>query len=130
MKVLRRILVGFGLVVLLMALLLFVFYEMETRSSSFSSYYELTAKAPIEESEWFPRWMPKSAFDIKESHNIDTNYVWIVSHFDKSDRFYEVPCTSVNKDRLSIPRFEYVRRFPRFVHEAYKIIEKDKSLRF
>lgn len=47
----------------------------ENPRSSFASFAEMEAAKMIE-SGWLPEFLPKSATDIEESHNIDTNRVW------------------------------------------------------
>ena len=63
-----------GVFTLLAALLLSGCDRMDL---SFSDYREL-AEADAMQSGWFPVWLPESAYDIRESHDIDTNQSMLV----------------------------------------------------
>jgi len=53
-------------------------------SESFKDY-EAMKRSGIFESGWLPSYLPKSARDIQESHDIDTNYVEASFQFDVGD---------------------------------------------
>ena len=68
---------GFTLLVVLaliglFAVGLFSITHFENRSSSFQTYEELRASGLIERG-WLPDYLPRSATEIEESHDIDTN---------------------------------------------------------
>lgn len=56
----------------------------ENPRSSFASFAEMEAAKMIE-SGWLPEFLPKSATDIEESHNIDTNRVWASFKYQAGD---------------------------------------------
>jgi len=53
-------------------------------SESFQDYQAMK-QSGIFESGWLPSYLPKSARDIRESHDIDTNYVEASFQFDVGD---------------------------------------------
>lgn len=72
----------------LLALAALVLEKWERPSSSFDSRDELAA---LIATGWVPDWIPSSAFDIEESHDIDTNEVWMRFRFSKVQAFYRSP---------------------------------------
>lgn len=67
---------------------------------------------------WFPEWIPEDAFDIRETHDSDTNESWLVfrvrsGHWENPDE-----CTSQASPELSSARV--VQRFPRFARDAWQ----------
>jgi hypothetical protein len=57
------------------ALGVFAVAHFENPSSRFSTYDELRASGLIERG-WVPEFLPRSATDIEESHDLDTNRGW------------------------------------------------------
>jgi hypothetical protein len=57
------------------ALGVFATAHFENQSSRFSTYDELRASGLIERG-WVPEFLPRSATDIEESHDLDTNRGW------------------------------------------------------
>jgi hypothetical protein len=66
------------------ALGLFGIARFENPVSTFDSYAELEAAGLIERG-WVPAYVPRSATDIKESHDIDTNEGWMSFQFKSGD---------------------------------------------
>jgi hypothetical protein len=57
---------------------------MENPKSRFSSIAEMEASGLVETG-WLPGYLPRSAFQIEERHNIDTNEVWASFRFKIGD---------------------------------------------
>ncbi len=77
------ILVPLSLVGVLLGALQYMEYSENPRSE-FTSYEEMQKSGLIERG-WIPEYLPRSSRDIKESHDIDTNRVWMVFKYDISD---------------------------------------------
>jgi hypothetical protein len=53
---------------------------------------------------WIPEWLPASAKDIRESHNLDTNRVWLKFEYDSADRTaLEAACARASGSELAFP---------------------------
>jgi hypothetical protein len=100
---------------------------MEITRISFSSYDDAQ---PAIQAGWLPEWLPKSAYEISESHDIDSNISWTKFRFSTSERFREPFCTSVDKQRVRVPDVRYVKRFPVFVREMHKELTVNTNLQF
>lgn len=99
------ILILFILVMIILSLFLF----NPIISSSYNNYTELVESQVIDKG-WVPEFIPKSAKNIFEKHNIDTNTGFVeftfslsdkeslLTHFYKADKHKFIPC-------LSIPHF-------------------------
>lgn len=94
-----------------------VLKRLEVTSSSYETYDEIASNPRTFEAGWIPRWLPRSATNISESHDLDTNDVWIVFSFAAEDRFHE-DCQEIEKTELRLPNESDVRRFPNFVIDA------------
>ena len=58
--------------------------RLENPSSEFANYQEM-ADSGLIQAGWIPRGIPKSAVDITETHNLDTNIVRISFTFEPGD---------------------------------------------
>lgn len=63
---------------------LFMLSVFENPTSEFATYSEMEASGIIEAG-WIPKIIPKSAFEISETHNMDTNIVRISFRFKPGD---------------------------------------------
>jgi len=68
------VLIGFALVGMF-AVGLFVFAHFQHPSSHFKTYEDLRDSGLIDKG-WVPEYLPRSATDIEELHDIDTNQAW------------------------------------------------------
>jgi hypothetical protein len=66
------------------ALGIFGVAHFENPSSRFSTYDELRASGLIERG-WVPEFLPRSAKDIEESHDLDTNRGWVSFKYKAGD---------------------------------------------
>lgn len=57
---------------------------VETTTNRYSNYYDAVADGALQRG-WLPRNLPDSVHDIVETHNIDTNELWVKFQFDKAD---------------------------------------------
>ena len=56
----------------------------DTVESSFKNYEEMAASG-IFEAGWLPPYLPRSSFNIREEHDIDTNGVTAIFSYDPED---------------------------------------------
>ncbi|HSW15961.1 MAG TPA: hypothetical protein VLJ86_01945 [Ramlibacter sp.] len=75
-RVLRVVLVACGILV---ASVVFVYActNLETPQASFATYEDAVKRGAMGSGKWLPTWLPQTATDIREAHNIDTNFVWL-----------------------------------------------------
>ncbi|GAA5526196.1 hypothetical protein Maes01_02795 [Microbulbifer aestuariivivens] len=107
---------------------LYLSVRFEITESSYDTYEEIASIPKIFESGWIPIWLPKTAFKIKESHDIDTNEAWIAFNFLSSDEFYK-NCQVVKNKDISLPNKTQVSKFPNFVGDLVMAV-KDNTLIF
>ena len=70
MKVIKRIIVVFSFSVLICLFTIVTWYHfLENPKSSYSNYHEVVTDGAIKRG-WIPGILPKSAYDIKEEHNL------------------------------------------------------------
>ena len=127
MKSIKKISYFVGMPVLLLGVLWYSFLRMEITRISFQSYKDAQ---PAIQAGWLPEWLPKSAYEISESHDIDSNISWTKFGFTTSERFQEPFCISVDKQRIHVPDVMYVKRFPVFVREMHKELTVNSGLQF
>lgn len=80
----KNILLTFTLFTLLVPIGIMFIYYSESSKRTFQDYDELLASGIIDKG-WVPTYIPKSATDINEQHNIDTNEVNINFKFVMED---------------------------------------------
>lgn len=84
MKVIGLSVLGVLALVGVFAIGLFAIAHFENPESSFATYEELKASGLIERG-WIPEYLPKSATEIRESHDIDTNSGWASFQYEVGD---------------------------------------------
>jgi len=99
---------------LVLILYIYISVSTEVTKSTYETYEEIASIPNIFEAGWIPRWLPKTARNIKESHNIDTNEAWIVFSFSPVDKFYEA-CRIIIENKVILPTEKQIRHFPNFV---------------
>jgi hypothetical protein len=115
-------------VILFLIFLIFI-KKIDTVSNSYKNYEELISIPNILNTGWIPNWLPKSAFNIEESHNIDTNEVWLIFNFLPQDKFYS-SCTLIEKKEVDFFLIDRVKEFPNFVKNNFKSLFFNNSLIF
>lgn len=127
MKAIKKVSYFVGVPILLLGALLYSFLSTEITHISFQSYEDAQ---PAIQAGWLPEWLPKSAYEISESHDIDSNISWTKFGFSTSESFREPFCISVDKQRIRFPDVRYVKRFPVFVREMHKELTVNSGLQF
>lgn len=105
----------------LVVMVIYMFTRFEVTYSTFDSYNEMESIPNIFEASWVPGWLPKTASEIKESHDVDTNEAWLVFNFSPSDRFYK-SCQEMEYEHVLLPQIRQSVRYPEFVRKLTKKI--------
>ncbi len=74
----------------------YLYNSSDITHKSYTSYDEIEF-----EKGWIPRWIPKDSFDISETHNIDTNKLFIIF---KSKQYKKFLSTCKKLDLKNIPQ--------------------------
>lgn len=93
----------FAVLLLLAAAVSGCFWERP--ESSYSSFAEAKRSGAIDKG-WIPAWIPSSATDIREMHDIDTNESMLTFTYD-AQQSWELPadCQPVSYSQTTSPRF-------------------------
>ena len=84
-KYLSLILVGFATLLGLAVILISAWFNAAmTPKSNFANYAEAKASGIMDRG-WVPHWIPKSATDIHEQHDLDTNWVKMTFNYALDD---------------------------------------------
>jgi len=84
-KVVALKVLGTAIVLVVCTLIAFAFLNrFENPTSEFANYSEMTA-SDVMAAGWIPEVIPRSAYNISETHNLDTNRVRISFRFDPDD---------------------------------------------
>jgi len=77
---------------------------LETRESFYTNYSQAVSDGAIMKG-WLPMFIPHSATDIAERHDIDTNEIWVRFHFSKDDLSSLLgPCEEIQSTDVAFPR--------------------------
>ncbi len=70
---------------------------LESSKNEFATFEEMKEAGLIQKG-WLPDYFPKSATNIREGHNIDTNRVWATFKYESSDlQSIEAQCKEIAK---------------------------------
>jgi hypothetical protein len=130
MKLSKKIAYLVFTVAALLAVGIYFFTSIEITSTSFDSYQDVISNPERLNAGWLPSWLPKSAYRIKESHDIDTNESWLTFSFSKSDDFYSSACKPITKEEAELPSDRNIKQFPEFVSIMNKQLHNNSSLAF
>ena len=104
-------------------------YEwLEYSSSYIESYDSLDKDAKGRRQRgWLPAWLPKTATRIHESHNLDTNEIWLMFSYSPRDKFFKKDCIPYSKNQVKMPRNNNLWYYPRYVSKIYdELLNNDK----
>jgi len=127
----RSKVISWGVIVMvaLIGVTVYTMTRLEVTESHYSTYEELASIPNIFDAGWIPSWTPKSAVDIVESHDVDTNEGWLVFKYLKSDEFY-AGCKEIPSDKVERPNKQYTSKFPQFVTDAVIQISRNTTIKF
>jgi hypothetical protein len=76
----------------------------EMLESHYATYEEVIRDGAVVRG-WIPAFLPHSAEQIREVHNIDTNEAWVFFEFAEEDRpTLEAVCASTPRSSVTLPR--------------------------
>ncbi len=101
---------------LLMMIILYVLSSMEITESYFETYEEAVSSI---NAGWLPRWLPTSSYDIRETHDVDSNAVLAVFKVGVLAQLDNLSCENISKEEFVIPKESYIERFPDFVSDMF-----------
>jgi hypothetical protein len=86
----------------------FIWYgceRMETVEQTYPTYDAATKAGAVGRDKWIPDFLPQSATDIRERHNLDTNEIWLTFQFNSQNvaAMVKKSCHQVAEDRVSFP---------------------------
>jgi hypothetical protein len=84
MSLMRPVVYAIMVLIGALAVLDFACERLENPRAHFDTYAEMESAGWIERG-WIPTYLPRSATDIDETHDIDTNEVSVVFRFDPGD---------------------------------------------
>lgn len=71
----------------------------------YPNYGAVMKAGEVGEGKWIPEFLPQSATDIREVHNIDTNEIWLSFHFNSQELTAMVSsCKEVSESDFHYPR--------------------------
>jgi len=100
-----------------------------TASEYSHSYYSTYSSVTFDRG-WIPKWLPKTAYDIEEAHNLDTNESWLTFKYSPEDKYYIAECKKKHKDELLWPNFNnvYSHFYPDFVSHMNDVIRNNETM--
>lgn len=110
--------------------MLFLLTKAEVASSTYESYTEAQAAGALGKGKWLPLWLPITATEIWETHDIDTNESWL--HFTFSGTLHELKqqCQKVTREQIMLPSERNLKGFPQFVREALARLQSNPNTEF
>ncbi len=99
----------------------FLFYGCNEKIESYYKDFNIARKTGAIEKGWIPKYIPNSACDIREIHDLDTNEVWIVFKIlSSTDIFFDkVESLSKNEILNKLPRTPRVKWWPQNLKRNY-----------
>lgn len=108
----RKIWISAGIagLCMLMACSLYYCSSIETTVVYYASKRGAQEKGAINAG-WVPDWLPASAYDISEAHNIDTNESILLFRYKAGDDFYIRNCIKIDREKIIYPSDRMIRLF-------------------
>jgi hypothetical protein len=103
---------------------------VDVTSVAYGSYAEAKSSQAIGEGKWLPTWLPNSAAEIKETHNIDTNETWLQFKFSHPLTVPEASCQAIPREQLKFPLGASIEKFPDFARKSISVLQSDVTLQF
>lgn len=92
----------------------FLFYGCNEKVESYYKDFNIAKKTGAIEEGWIPKFIPNSAYNIREIHDLDTNEVWIGFKIPSSTEIFfdKVEALSKNEILDKLPRTPRVKWWP------------------
>ena len=129
MTIFRKSLVTIFVVSSLSLVSVFALTQIETTNIFYDSYKEMKRNGALQ-SGWIPVWLPGSAKNIHESHDIDTNESWLTFTFSDTEKFYLLACNPIKKEETELPRKKTFTLLPSFVRDMHTDLANSTDLLF
>lgn len=86
---------------------------MDTMKASYPDYQSAINAGAVGEGRWVPAFLPQSARDIQEQHDIDTNEVWLFFRFDSHKPYWVTSdCNKTERHAIPLARWSPGRWWP------------------
>lgn len=87
--------------------------QMETVETRYPDSESAMKAGAVGEGKWIPKFLPSSAINIRETHNMDTNELWLSFHFKPTDHAsFGQACTPIIASKTAYPRKSPGRWWP------------------
>lgn len=98
------------IVILFLSGLLFLFWiyiRMDIIDITYPNYDAVIQAGALGKGKWIPEFLPRSAVNIRETHNIDTNEEWLFFNFNYSTDIENLgkSCKQVSSHNIVYPRY-------------------------
>ena len=79
--------------------------RMDTVENTYRNFEAAITAGAVGDDKWIPPVLPPSAADIRETHNLETNKVWLSFHFSPAEfHFINQRCTPANQTEVNLAR--------------------------
>ncbi len=113
----------------LFLLLFYVLARLDIVQSHYANYEELVSDPLIFQKGWIPQWIPQSAVDIFEVHDLDTKDAFLFFSFSEADNFFS-NCKNVSKEKIGKPGQSSSHLFSRAIAFTMDEINKNDAINF
>jgi len=102
--------------------------RMDTMENTYPNFETAMQNRAIGEGRWIPRFLPTSATDIIEKHNLDTNELWLFFHFNTSDlTSMAKSCKQVAQSKIVFPRKKADNWWPQILTKRFDDTQRQKT---
>jgi hypothetical protein len=91
--------------------------NLETPQATFDNFEDAFKRGAVGPGKWLPSWLPKTATDIREAHNIDTNFVWLEFKEAGVLRDFGEKCQVIDRRSMEAALPDMSSSFPRPMRE-------------
>jgi len=105
---------------------------METVETVYPNFEAASKAKAVGEGKWIPGFLPLSATNIREKHNLDTNEVWLFFHFSTDDLASIInACQQTAQHEVIYPRKSVGNWWPQALTQYSKKIQpSDKTYEY
>lgn len=101
---------------------------LETPDAKFDSYGEAIKKGAVGPGKWLPSWLPTSAVEIREAHNIDTNLIWLEFSYPGALGSLDAQCTHIERGAMRAALPDLSSSFPREMRDSRSRLEAEPQV--
>lgn len=90
--------------------------KMDLSEHSYANFNEAAKAKAIGKGSWIPAFIPRSATNIKEIHDIDTNEIWLTCSIDTNyDKLESEGLIKMDGRQVEYPRRRWTKWWPAFL---------------